>query len=201
MSTVSFEYSQPDAYHFCQDSILAPREIARDLRDADVERALDVCAGCGVMGFELMHALGRSLPFDFLDVQDDFEPHFRRNLEITGFKGTWISANYSVLSSPEWSERYDLIVANPPYFFEQEGSLSASPLNNRARFFLDADLKTLLRGVRNTLRPKGRAYLLMKSGKQHGRDAFTSARIELFDCHLERLADIRGTDLVRITKA
>jgi tRNA1(Val) A37 N6-methylase TrmN6 len=93
-----------------------------------------------------------------------------------------------------------LIIANPPYFFERESSLSGVDLNDRARFFLDADLMTLLRGIRNALSVGGRAYVLMKSGKEHGRDAFTSARIELFDCSFERLADIRGTDLVRITR-
>ena len=194
-------YSQPELYHFCQDSILAPRVIARDLEGCAIARALDVCAGCGVMGLELQAALRLPVAaFDFLDVQVEFESHFRSNLEITGLRGNWILANYSVLSTPEYSERYDLIIANPPYFLKDESSLSPSELNNRARFFLDADLRTLLRGVRNALTPKGRAYILMKSGKEHGRDAFTSARIELFDCRVERLADIRGTDLVKITR-
>jgi tRNA1(Val) A37 N6-methylase TrmN6 len=181
--------------------VLAPRAIAQDLHNVSIERALDVCAGCGVMGLELQDLLGKTIPqFDFLDVQQEFAPHFHRNLEITGLNGRWIPENYSVLETQEWSERYDLVVANPPYFLERESSLSESSLNNRARFFLDADLRTLLRGVRNTLRSGGRAYILMKSGKEHGRDAFTSARIELFDCSVERLADVRGTDLVRILK-
>ncbi len=224
MSRFSFEYSQPEAYRFCQDSILAPREIARDLQrsplalslsgDAARLRALDVCAGCGVMGFELMHALRDSLDshdtkgsrvfkqpdFDFLDVQPAFAPHFQRNVEITGFNGTWIEANFSTLESAEFASRYDLIISNPPYFLKGEGSLSSVEVNNRARFFLDAGPSNLLRGIRNALKIGGRAYLLMKSGKKHGRDAFTSARIELFDCSVTRLADVRGTDLVKITR-
>ena len=193
-------YSQPDAYHFCQDSILAPRAIVRDLEGFKVDTALDVCAGCGVMGLEVLTAIRSPVRFDFLEIQDEFEAHFRRNLEITGLEGTWIAQNYSVLEMAEWSERYDLIVSNPPYFLENESSLSPSPLNNRARFFLDSDLRTLLRGVRNALRPNGRAYILMKSGKEHGRDALTAARIELFDFRVERICDIRGTDLVRLIR-
>jgi len=208
----SFEYSQPEAYHFCQDSVLAPRLIAEDLASNAEKlpgrrlRALDVCAGCGVFGFELLHALGPEHPieaFDFLDVQEAFEPHFRRNVAITkndALQTKWISANYSILGSGEFEGRYDLIIANPPYFMKNESSMSPSDLNNRARFFLDSDLLTLLRGIRNALTVGGRAYVLMKSGKEHGRDAFTSARIELFDCRVERLADVRGTDLVRLIK-
>ena len=197
----TFEYSQPDEYRFCQDSVIAPRLIAGDLHGVNVEHALDLCAGCGVMGFELQHTLDMAIAdFDFLDVQDEFMPHFIRNLEITKLNGRWISANYSILETDEFRERYDLIVSNPPYFLAGEGSLSPSDLNNRARFFLDADLRSLLRGVRHALRPNGRAYLLMKSGKEHGRDAFTSARIGLFDCSVECIADVRGTDLVKITR-
>jgi tRNA1(Val) A37 N6-methylase TrmN6 len=211
MKAYSFEYSQPDDYHFCQDSILAPRLVVQDLSNFEIKsdsiRALDLCAGCGVMGFELLHnlrtldpAMAEKIDFDFLDVQSAFASHIQRNLEITGSRGQWLNENYASLCRFEFANRYDLIISNPPYFLKGEGSLSPNDLNNRARFFIDSDFQTLLQGVRNALKPQGRAYLLMKSGKEHGRDAFTSARIELFDCRVERLADVRGTDLVRITR-
>ena len=234
-------YNQPHDYRFCQDSVLAPKLIAQDLintryleRGSSGEassrlgssvtmRALDVCAGCGVMGLELLHALGekaKSLAeIDFLEIQARFEPYFREN--TIGYERTqspavetetatpnaerpsprlnWINDNYSRLSAPEFAGRYDLIIANPPYFEKSEGTLSENEMNNRARFFLDGSFDQLLKAVRNSLKPNGRAYVLMKSGKKHGRDAFTSARIELFDCEVVRLADVRGTDLVRIT--
>jgi tRNA1Val (adenine37-N6)-methyltransferase len=202
-------YSQPAGYHFCQDSVLAPRLIADDLRLSGLPLeavALDVCSGCGVMGFELLHALGRHceiVQFDFLEIQNEFEPHFRANAAATkneDLRTNWIHANYSTLLDSDQADHYDLIIANPPYFVAGEGSKSPSELNTRARFFLNGDLKELLRGIRNALKPGARAYILMKSGKEHGRDAFTSARVDLFDCRVERLADVRGTDLVRFIK-
>ncbi len=166
------------------------------------------------MGFELMHALGpaaRAISrFDFLEVQNEFEPHFRKNAQHVADApvGTsapisvrWLNQNYNSLSGPEFAEAYDLIIANPPYFSKGEGTLGPSELSNRARFFLDADLRDLFQAVRNALKPDSRAYLLVKSGKEHGRDAFTSARLGFFDCQVERFTDVRGTDLLKITKS
>ncbi len=213
-SAFTQSYSQPESYHFCQDSVIAPRLIADDLASSlngsRGLRALDLCAGCGVMGLELLHALGdlsRAIAtFDFLEIQREFEPHFHANAQCTTDRNPkseitkrWINQDYNRLSRVEFAESYDLIIANPPYFSKGEGTLGPSDLSNRARFFLDSDLQTLFRAVRNALAPKGLAYLLVKSGKEHGRDAFTSARLEFFNFRVERLADVRGTDLLKIT--
>lgn len=171
-------------------------------------RALDVCAGCGVMGFELLEALKTKLfqtkrfaRFDFLELQPDFATHFEANRKITATSNAhFIADSYCVLQTDTYSQMYDLIIANPPYFQKGEGTLSANDINNRARFFLDDNANILLKGIRNALKVGARAYVLMKSGKKHGRDAFTSARVELFDCLVERFADVRGTDLIRITR-
>ncbi len=210
----TFSYSQPEAYQFCQDSVLASLAIADDLlktepAEASAFKALDACAGCGVMAFELMHALGTAnrreaiASFDFLEVQPVFEAHFHENLVRTknsALASRWLNSNYSVLQSDEFREKYDLIIANPPYFEKEESTLSENKINNRARFFLDSTFETLLRGFRNALTPTGRAYFLMKSGKKHGRDALTSARVGFFDCQFKRLTDVRGTDLIKMVR-
>ena len=214
MASFTYAYSQPGAYHFCQDSVLAPKLIANDVlaaeeladrQGAQPLRALDAYAGCGVMAFELMHALnlrGRLdsiAQFDFIEVQPEFERHFRENVRITsaGIPFSWKAENASILQTKLYQDRYDLIIANPPYFQRGEGTLSANEMNNRARFFLDDSIESMLKGFRNALAPQGRAYFLMKSGKEHGRDAFASARLAFHDCQVGRLASVRGTDLIR----
>lgn len=221
----TYDYSQPAEYAFCQDSVLAPLAIANDLEtwvtgftsiglnrgeaplDFANSRALDVCAGCGVMGFELAHALTQVKTqiqnFDFLEIQAAFREHFFENLKRTKTEGRnfrWLQQPYSDLQNEPLRESYDLIVCNPPYFDLGEGTLPPNEVKQRARFFVDDTLESLLISIRSALKPNGRAYVLMKSGKKHGRDAFTLARTLLSDCEIAKIADIRGTDLVRIVK-
>jgi tRNA1Val (adenine37-N6)-methyltransferase len=219
----TMNYSQPDDYHFCQDSVLFPKFVAEQLRgrskigsaEGAEFRALDVCAGCGVLGLELSHYLPLIENFDFLEIQSVFRPHFHENLTRAGRsaeKYRFIEANYagfldtvrfqSSADSPSTAPatRYDLIIANPPYFEAEEGHLSPSPVKNRCRFFLDSDLKTLVQGIGHALKPGGQAFLLMKSGEKHGRRLDRDLQLWLAgSASVEIVGEIRGTSVVRIS--
>ena len=197
------QYSQPEEYHYCQDSVIFPMFLAAELARVEIGpsfRALDVCAGCGVVGLELAHYEKRIEQFDFMEIQPVFREHFEENRgDRPGFR-FW-EANYDLLLSPELNGTYDLIVGNPPYFIEGEGLLPASSVKSRCRFFLDSDAERLLRGCANALRAGGSAYLLMKSGRRHGRDSFSEAAAELGDgFDLSIVAEIRGTSVLRIRR-
>ena len=197
------QYSQPEEYHYCQDSVIFPMFLAAELARVEIGpgfRALDVCAGCGVVGLELAHYEKRIENFDFMEIQGIFREHFEANRgERPGFR--FLQMNYDSLLWPEMSSTYDLIVGNPPYFIEGEGLLPASSVKSRCRFFLDSDAGNLIRGCANALRAGGSAYLLMKSGRRHGRDSFSEAAKDLgagYD--LQVVAEIRGTSVLRIRR-
>lgn len=200
----TYTYSQPPNYRFCQDSILFPHFVAQTIRERvnKDSRVLDVCAGCGVVGFELQYHLPVLRQIEFLEVQDEFAPHFARNCEITGrseFK--FLRLNYGALSLPEFSEQYDFIVGNPPYFFIGEGKTPPDRLKYRARFFADESFEALIEGLMNSLRPDGEAYLLIKAGLKHGRNSLAAIQNLIGNRGNAKLAaDIRGTGVVSFTK-
>ncbi|HVK61169.1 MAG TPA: methyltransferase [Bdellovibrionales bacterium] len=204
-SGFTYEYSQPDEYHFCQDSVIAPWVIAQDLPSdlsADL-KVLDVCAGCGVFGFELAFHRTDIAHIDFLEVQSVFQPHFARNAEtVRAARGSgefrFIQDNYRELAAPVFAAKYDLVIANPPYFHSSEGSLTAEPVKTRARFFMDASFQDLVSGVVNSLKPSGFAYLLVKSGDKHDRDHLMTIKSIAWNREVRVIADVRGTNLVRI---
>lgn len=212
----TYSYEQPPEYQFCQDSVLFPIFVASYLRDQEINpgyRVLDVCSGCGVIGFELTHHEKRISTVDFFEIQTVFYKAFIKNLEITNkdpqlFR--FLNESFSRLNENCFSETYDLIVGNPPYFFATDGlnSQTNRSVQDRCRFFLDASLRELILGTANALKRSGQAFLLVKSGIEHGRNSLREIRIWLgaaagqlnvhFECRIA--AEIRGTLVLQISK-
>jgi tRNA1Val (adenine37-N6)-methyltransferase len=206
----TYQYSQPEDYHFCQDSVIAPQLIAEDLAKSrkPPERLLDVCAGCGVFALELQYHLPEISRIHFLEIQSVFEPHLHKNVELVNarrkennqkqIEGALHAFSFARLVEPQFEAHYDLIIANPPYFVPDEASLAENEIKRRARFFIDGSLAELIQGIQNALKPEGSAYLLVKSGEKHGSDRLQEIKTVAWNRPVETIADVRGTDLVRI---
>lgn len=142
--------------------------------------------------------------FDFLEIQSVYHGHFLENQSRLGEISTslhFMNENYTILSSGDFLEKYDLILCNPPYFRVQQGTLSPSEFKNRCRFFMDADFRSLISGIENSLAPGGEAYVLLRSLADHGMSYAEEASSFLAkSTHFERISDIRGTGLYRFRK-
>ena len=169
----TFHYSQPDDYHFSHDSVFLAREIferhSGQLTQNGV-KILDLCAGCGIVGMDLIFHQLKEKSFngevDFLEVQEIYQPHFAKNKETLQshffdkpLSLNWIQASYALTDG---GKKYDLIVSNPPYFLMGQGLLSPNEFKNRCRFFMDSDWQTMIRFMKNSLKPEGRAYFLVR---------------------------------------
>lgn len=208
-SHYTYDYFQPEEYHFSLDSVFLAQKVASLIKEAPEELAvLDLCAGCGIIGLELSLHSSRNLQIDFLEVQEVYQPFFQQNVEMIypqhpqkfeQFR--FLNLNYQALSQPYYENKYDLIVCNPPYFFKGEGLLSPSEFKNRCRFFLDSDFKTLIEVTLQALRPNGAAYLLVRSGTHHGRTPLAEINKILKNEGSAQIIDnVRGTDIVEIRK-
>lgn len=236
----TYEYSQPEEYHFSIDSIEMPWEVALALKARIAEgeltaeqlktwRVLDLCAGCGVLGFELNFHLPEVRHIDFVEVQEVYQSHFEHNKKLAleksaratkpGLrlvKGNDVTPtaaansanapefqfrlmNYEGLLSQQESQKYHLILCNPPYFMPGQGKLSPSDFKNRCRFFLDSSFEKLIEAIDSCLDATGEAYLLLRDLEDHGIDLlpeikrFTRGRLKI-----ENLTMIRGTFLLKI---
>lgn len=207
----TFNYSQPEEYRFSHDSVFMARKVFEHLANEDLTqmRGLDLCSGCGIVGLDFLfhyhHEQRKMLrSFDFLEVQEIYRPHFERNIQNLSHLNISLefkNANYSELKTPSFENRYDLILCNPPYFQLGQGKLSPSEFKNRCRFFIDSDFQNLILGIANSLAPQGRAFLLLRSLEDHGFNYFKEAQRLLSNKALiAPLDNIRGTDLVRITR-
>ncbi len=197
----TYEYSQPAEYRFCQDSVIFPKLVSQIAEVSSETRVLDLCAGCGVIGFELNFYLPELVFVDAVEVQECFRPHFEENCRITKRAYNFLRMNYADMLTPEFENRYDLIVANPPYFYEGEGKPSPFEVKNRARFFVDSDFAVLIRAIVHSLKPGAEAFILAKAGNIHGRNSMSEIlKITAARAVVNVVANIRGTNVIHLVK-
>lgn len=208
-SHYTYNYFQPEEYHFSLDSVFLAQKVAGLIQEGPKAlKVLDLCAGCGIIGLELSLHSEHQLQIDFLEVQELYLPFFQKNLEMIypsheqgDSQYNFLALNYRSLLAPEYSEQYDLIVCNPPYFFKGEGLLSPSEFKNRCRFFIDSDFSTLVHAVVHSLKKNCPAYLLVRSGIHHGRSPLKQINELLADLGNAKIIDnVRGTDIIEIRK-
>lgn len=205
----TYQYSQPDEYHFSLDSIHLAEWVAKRLAhhpELKTWRVLDLCAGCGVIGLELSWYLRDLKQFAFVEVQDVYTPHFQKNVMTVNrpeLQLEWHLLNYEALLENTWKDKFNLIVSNPPYFQPQQGMLSPSQFKNRCRFFLDSSFTHFIQALVNTLAPKGQAFFLLRSLTQHGYDSFSKVEeiVKKTSVTVKRIDQIRGTDVVLLEKS
>ena len=203
----TYNYSQPDDYHFSIDSIEMPWEVALHLKQLGTSglqqwKCLDLCAGCGVIGFELNFHIPEISQIDFVEVQEVYKAHFETNKSMVHKYGNFnfFNMNYEGLLKAEHHEKYDLIVCNPPYFQVGQGKLSPSDFKNRCRFFLDSSFEKLFEVIQHCLKRDGMAFMLLRLLDDHGVNTLEEVQ-KLTGGLLEYkvIADIRGTLLLKLS--
>ena len=204
----TYNYKQPDEYHFSLDSIHLARFVATQLKsntDLGSLRVLDLCAGCGVIGIELLWHLQAIQQIDFVEIQDIYTEYFYQNLaniHRPELQIRWHLLNYDELHEKEWEGKFDLTVSNPPYFQPGHGMLSPSTFKNRCRFYLDSSFQNYIRALENSLANKGKAYFLLRPLKQHGIDLFSDTQkiLQETSATVKKISYIRGADIILLEK-
>ena len=204
----TYQYKQPDSYHFSLDSIHLAEFVAEQLQSCRYlpsMHVLDLCAGCGVIGMELSWYVRELKYFDFVEVQSIYAESFQQNVSTVNrpeLQLNWHNLNYETLLESAWTEKYDLIVSNPPYFQPGHGTLSPCDFKNRCRFFLDSSFEHFILAIVNSLKKEGQAWFLLRSLLQHGYDAFAIMQNILRNTQTTatKVTKIRGTDVILLKK-
>ncbi|CEK12143.1 methyltransferase [Legionella hackeliae] len=204
----TYNYKQPDEYHFSLDSIHLAQFVATQLKSCknlSSLKILDLCAGCGVIGIELSWHLQEIRHIDFIEIQDIYTDYFYQNIANVNrpeLNFRWYLLNYDELQEKKWEEQFDVIISNPPYFLPDHGTLSPSQFKNRCRFYLDSSFQSYIRAIENSLTNKGKAYFLLRPLKHHGLDLFFDVQKILrgTSVTVQKISHIRGTDIILLEK-
>lgn len=204
----TYHYMQPDEYRFSLDSIELAKYVAYQMqaqKDLESLRVLDLCAGCGVIGFELAWHLKTLRQIDFIEVQDIYTDYFHQNIAIVNrpeLQSRWHLTNYDALLKDSWKNQFDLIISNPPYFQAGHGTLSPSTFKNRCRFYLDSSFSNFILAMVNSLAEGGVAYFLLRPAQQRRRDLFSETQKLILDAAVSaaKVASIRGNNVILLRK-
>lgn len=204
----TYQYQQPSEYQFSLDSIYFAEFLANTLKfheNISSLHLLDLCAGCGVLGFQLSWFLKELKNIDFIEVQEIYASFFNQNVAVVNrpeLQLRWLPFNYDRLLDSEWQNKYDLIISNPPYFKPGHGVLSPSAFKNRCRFFIDSTYENFILAMENTLNINGQAYFLQRPLTEHGYNLFSDVGKILKDkpVSIQKIAQIRSTDVILMTK-
>ena len=204
----TYHYKQPDEYHFSLDSIHLAEFVASELQshpDPSSLQILDLCAGCGVIGIELSYYVPDIKQIDFVEIQDIYTQYFYQNVATVNrseMQFRWHLLNYDVLHEKRWTNTFDIIISNPPYFLREHGMLSPSNFKNRCRFYIDSSFENYILALENALAENGKAYFLLRPAKHHGLDLFGKIQKILtnFCISVKIISQIRGTDIVLLEK-
>ncbi len=165
------EYSQPDFYHFSEDSLwLANFVISKKL---EINSILDICAGSGVVGIEVLRKKNLSSldQATFVEMQKEFSSHIETNLKtfVPNFKSQIFIGPFSTFNS---QTLYDCIVCNPPYFLKNQGREKRDIRSQVCRTFERDSLRELLAFITAVKSFTGKAYVLGRNENTNSKNLF-----------------------------
>jgi tRNA1Val (adenine37-N6)-methyltransferase len=153
-----FQPPRGRGYRFSVDSVLlghfASRRRARS--------AVDLGAGCGVVGFILLHAQVARKTF-FVELDPVLAEACRLGIEANGFGGRADVVEADIRQAG-WRRnigKADLVVSNPPYGKKGSGRVSASASVAAARHEVTMEVHDVLRCAPQILEPAGRLCVIV----------------------------------------
>lgn len=119
---------------------------------------LDIGTGTGIIALMLAQKSGARI--DAIDIDNNAFEQAQENINSCNWKDR-ITAHHISLQQfvTECTQKYDLIVSNPPYFVDSSKAIEESRSN--ARHTDQLGYNELLDGVLNLLNPNGKFYIIL----------------------------------------
>jgi len=153
-------------------------------KTAHPRRILDVGTGTGIIALMLAQRYPQGL-IDALEIEANAAEQARYNFQLSPWheRLQLIQTDFNKFQT---SDRYDLIVSNPPYF--DENYLSNDAGRNLARHNSHLRLENLLKKSKNLLNPQGSIQLILPVQKEYELKQITGN----INMYLKKITYVKG---------
>lgn len=176
----SVQYSQPNFYRFSEDSILLSKTVTKFIKDNNLnpKSGIDMCCGCGVIGIEVAKEFP-DLRMSFLELQDEFIPYLKENIEKFNLKDPRI---YNVdLITFSADKKFDLITLNPPYFDKVSSRLSSDKNKLICRSILKDDAFKIIKSCELSIKKGGYMFIVRPKDSSMWDEVINNSHFKIID--------------------
>jgi len=154
-------YQNENLYKFTSDAI----KLAKFCNIKHTDNVLDMCAGCGVVGF-YAYSLTPFNKIYFNDIQPQMCDLIVKNIELNQLcdKSKVLCKDLNNLSATDFDKPLDVIVCNPPYF-KLNGKLKLEPNIAMCRHEIAVNLSQIIAKAGELIKDKGRFYIIIPSSR------------------------------------
>ncbi|MCK5883971.1 MAG: RsmD family RNA methyltransferase [Bacteriovoracaceae bacterium] len=174
------QYSQPSFYRFSDDSTALALFASSTYPICEGARILDLCAGCGVVGLEILSRSEVSLSLTSVEIEQDYIEHFNSNvdhLDTDHHSVEFICSDLTHFSKRSEAQSYELIVCNPPYFDAESNRSSLNSKKAICRTIGELERKSLVKAVERLLAKNGVCLVVVRKGESLLTDFFESRKL------------------------
>jgi tRNA1Val (adenine37-N6)-methyltransferase len=189
------DYQQPDFYRFNQDSVQLVKWISTSISQAD--SIIDLGAGCGVIGIELARIL-KPKKLTLLELQKEFEPYLTHNAQEFLPQDIEHEIVINSFSNFVKSDKYDLIVCNPPYYLPGHGEVPKNKNRAIARSFVRDSWSILIKTISELLTMKGSGYIVLKADQRLYQMVQKEAKVAKLSLKMHELESLMVLELLRL---
>ncbi|MCP4913450.1 MAG: methyltransferase [Oligoflexia bacterium] len=173
------DYLQPEFYKFNEDSI-ALAKFANQKINLSIGDVLDLGCGCGVIGIEFLR-MNKNLTLTLLEKNYKFKEYIDHNLNLFHINAQLIISDWE-----EHQDHYDIILSNPPYFFEESSRPSTSMDRDQCRRWSKEQSVAFFYQLKKLLKPNGTCFLSLRSSKDELQEILEVNNLVLIDSVEER---------------
>ncbi len=154
-------YQDENFYKFTSDAI----KLAKFCKIKPTDNVLDMCAGCGVVGF-YAYSIKKFNKIYFNDIQSKMCSLIEKNIQINNLqnKAQVLCKDLANLQIDDFDKSLDIILCNPPYF-KLNGKIKENKDVAMCRHELTTNLKTIIDKAGELLKTKGKLYLIIPANR------------------------------------